>query len=217
MNWINGALYIYGGINLNDQTNTEVYKVTLTSATTARWEKISPVGGIKPPATQDFTTFADEANNRFYVLGGSIAGPAYLPDMWMYNITSNTWSKIAMSGATLEGRRFPGVGFNPLTGKVYYYGGANGPAATPSDSLSTTMFVGTMSNLASAAPSINWAIEATIPVTRRWQHGTAWAGTRLYVYGGSTPSGPALVKLDPSVGNPGHDPATELWRYIPTN
>ena len=93
------------------------------------------------------------------------------------------------------------------------------PNSTTQYELMVGQLSGTWPNL-----SLNWGGDPlTFPLTQRRQHVANWSNGRLYVFGGLSAlnnvhlyTGGPTNPLEPG-GTPNafHDPATDLWYYVP--
>jgi len=60
---------------------------------TNTWTKISPVGGVSPPARYRMNFAYDSTNNIFLLYGGQ-NGSTVLNDTWVYDPDANKWTKL---------------------------------------------------------------------------------------------------------------------------
>ncbi|PKL79563.1 MAG: hypothetical protein CVV27_01670, partial [Candidatus Melainabacteria bacterium HGW-Melainabacteria-1] len=265
-----GKLYIFGGTfgeTRADGTavagfpNPYIYKVDLNENTgTYTWSRIdftpgpvvysnpaSPLMANLTRAPVRFKLVSDPDRSRFFLLGGfymtaGATNTSITTDVWMYNVTGNTWTLVPHNGSPYKAREFFSASLDPAgNGRMFIYGGRDHnvpdnelPKNVNNDvrenllSDAQELLIGSFSNFSSATPSLTWTSDNTMlgPGISRG-HSSVWDGIRLLVFGGIDTDN--LVRLQllnaaawpgtPDGSQPGpnplHDPATGFWQYTP--
>jgi hypothetical protein len=85
-------VFLYGGF----ASGTYYSDLYTYNASSDVWTKISPVGGVKPPARYRTNFAYDSTNNVFLLFGGTNAS-GVLVDTWVYDPVANTWTQLSPS------------------------------------------------------------------------------------------------------------------------
>jgi hypothetical protein len=92
-------VYLYGGV-AGFTYNSDLYAYDVPTNT---WTRISPAGGIKPPARYRTNFAYDSTNNVFLLYGGendsscpgfTPCGAGVLGDTWVYDPVANAWTQL---------------------------------------------------------------------------------------------------------------------------
>jgi hypothetical protein len=99
---------------------TWVYSPTANS-----WTQMKPNG--TPPTTSGYfgAMAYDSTNNKLYLFGGTLGNGTYANDLYMYDVPSNTWTKLAPSGTPPSARQYPGFSFDSTDNVFLLFGGQN--------------------------------------------------------------------------------------------
>jgi hypothetical protein len=101
----------YNG-NLGD---TWVYRLA-----TNTWTQMMPA--MSPPPLEQHTMSYDAANGVVVLFGGD-DGATFLNDVWVYDVPSNTWTQVDISGDAPEPRRLHAMVYDPAVAEHIVYGG----------------------------------------------------------------------------------------------
>ncbi len=118
----NGLILEFGGYSYS--TWNYVDTTMIYNATNLTWYNPNPA--VKPPARGYPMMTYDQKDKVFVMLGGynwaaSVCPGGYCADVWAYNITNNTWFKLAPTG--LGGGYGGALTYDPITALVVLYGG----------------------------------------------------------------------------------------------
>jgi hypothetical protein len=83
-------VFLYGGFAGPSTYYSDLYTYNVSSNI---WTKITPVGGVEPPARYRTNFAYDSTNNVFLLFGGTNAS-GVLGDTWVYNPATNTWTQL---------------------------------------------------------------------------------------------------------------------------
>eukprot|EP00397_Hematodinium_sp_SG-2012_P000411 GEMP01000411.1.p1 GENE.GEMP01000411.1~~GEMP01000411.1.p1 ORF type:complete len:1558 (+),score=267.71 GEMP01000411.1:1372-6045(+) len=114
-----GKLYFHGG------KTSELWSFDLTKG---RWKMITEEAlPLAPQARQGNSMIADEVTNKLYIFGGKL-GQVFLNDIWAFDITSETWIRLAQNSSVAPpSRSRPASTLIIVNGikQLLYYGGHN--------------------------------------------------------------------------------------------
>jgi hypothetical protein len=97
---VGNDMYVFGGVTTPYGYAQDLYKFDTTGLT---WKSITHVVGPMPSRRAGHSMVSDPTKNLLYLFGGRTMrqGKDYaLNDMWMYNITSASWSMLTVSSST---------------------------------------------------------------------------------------------------------------------
>ncbi|KAK6338885.1 hypothetical protein TWF696_009690 [Orbilia brochopaga] len=159
------TIIAFGGF---DQFTDEVYNHVLRlDLATFTWTLVDNFGEIPSVRMGHTTTYWRD--NKLIVFGGENENRVYLADVYLFDITTSTWSQPQISGPTPRGRSRHSVTL--YDDKLYVIGGTHG-----SDVLDDLVYL----DLNTMTWSRAWKFVA------RFDH-TSWVDkNRLYVFGGLT-------------------------------
>jgi len=115
-NSIDGKSYLFGGgtdSGLSDET-------WAYDSSTNIWEDLNPTS--KPSARQNYAMAYDSDTNKIVLFGGNIQGDI-IDDTWVYDVSSNDWEEIEISGDKPSKRTVHGMAYDPVHKKVILFGG----------------------------------------------------------------------------------------------
>jgi len=115
-NSIDGKAYLFGGgtdSGLSDET-------WAYDSSTNTWEDLNPTS--KPSARQNYAMAYDSGTNKIVLFGGNIKGDI-IDDTWVYDVSSNDWEEITISGDKPSKRTIHGMAYDPVHKKVILFGG----------------------------------------------------------------------------------------------
>ena len=94
------------------------------SPITNAWTQMSP-NGTSPTAAGYFAAMAyDSASDKIYLFGGTTRS-GYTNDLYMYDVPSNTWTKLRPSGTLPSARQFPGLAYDSTNNVFLMVSGSN--------------------------------------------------------------------------------------------
>jgi N-acetylneuraminic acid mutarotase len=164
-----GKLYVFGGSSVGVYFNDiSVYDLTLHT-----WQTLSPTG--TPPSTRaDMAYGFDSVTNILYIFGGW-NGTTHFGDTFSYNIGTNTWTTLQITGAPTARKGSCG---SVSGGFFYVLGGDNG-----------TNSLNTNSKYSIAGDS--WNDLTNIPAPLRTNAACVIYLGILYMFGGKNTAGTA--------------------------
>jgi MYXO-CTERM domain-containing protein len=127
-----GKILLFGGGN--GALNSETWE--WDGAAPPHWTQvcIACIEGTSAPTRRNGSQMAyDSIRNRVVLFGGQGNGVAHLADTWEWNPTTQTWSKVAPSGAPTGGRQFSAMAFDSAHGRALLFSGDNGVKPAPQD------------------------------------------------------------------------------------
>jgi hypothetical protein len=83
-------IFLYGGY-FGGSYYSDLYTYSVSSNI---WTKITPVGGVEPPA-RFRTNFAYDSTNNVFLLFGGTNASGVIGDTWVYDPVANTWTQLA--------------------------------------------------------------------------------------------------------------------------
>jgi hypothetical protein len=223
-----GIFWLFGGTNYggycNDlwqlTGNTNPPQWSLAPAITIDPTKpcnITPTAAQWPSARSGPATWVDSAGN-FWMFGGNSAnGNGFVPDFWMYTVSTNTWSLVtqnyidgtcASAPAQCPGGRYLAATWVDTSGNMWMFGGSLGGSNVLNDMWEFTPTAGSSAGTWKQPPGGGGGpCSATLPCAR--EEATTWtdpSSGQFYLFGGCSTcalSGPVFY--------------SGLWEYNPTS
>jgi N-acetylneuraminic acid mutarotase len=112
-------LLVFGGWDLD--ASSPYGEMMRFDTTTLRWETLQTPGGLEARALQG--TARDRDGRRLFIYGGSNLTEDF-HDLWMYNISSNRWTKLTFN-YPFPMVTCPAVAYSSYDSSIYVFGGIN--------------------------------------------------------------------------------------------
>jgi N-acetylneuraminic acid mutarotase len=184
---VNGVPYVFGGLGsgpLNDLWRYDPNGNT--------WNQV--VAANSHPDARYYHS-AISIGGKMYICGGAADGTVFPLDMWIYDPSTNQWSKSPSTG-THPGARFLHSAAADPNGSIYVFGGL-GSDGSPADGY-----------LWQRDPNGLWTRKSTYPAGVPYGYIVGFFDNRMYVFGGFYNQG---YSNDMVV----YDPNQDLWQELP--
>ncbi|XP_065078697.1 multiple epidermal growth factor-like domains protein 8 [Ochlerotatus camptorhynchus] len=118
------AIYIYGGLSRNQSSYIVLDDFWQFGLQTQRWSMVTQNGSKPPPLAGHTMTLVKEADKEILlIIGGfSVAGGMH-NHIWMFDLSSNSWSKVLTTGAKPTGIFGHSTVCHPTKQILYLFGG----------------------------------------------------------------------------------------------
>jgi prepilin-type N-terminal cleavage/methylation domain-containing protein len=166
-------MYVFGGFK--ETIVTSLNDLWSYDASANSWTKLTPTG-TPPDGRYAHTAVWDAARNKMYVFGGySNNTGLYYSDLWSYDASANSWTKLTPGGVSRPIIAFHSAVWDSLRSKMYTFGGYNG-ASYFNDIFTYDAVANTWTGI---TPS------GTAP-GKRYEHSAVYDGSsdKMFVFGG---------------------------------
>lgn len=124
-------IYIYGGLTDSgkDQSNTVLGDFWMFSLANQRWDEVIPSQTVfsvydpPPLAGHTMTLVKDNDHEGLVIIGGFSPAQGLSPDIYEFNLTTNTWERLHASGIRPVGIYGHSTVFHVATQTLYVFGG----------------------------------------------------------------------------------------------
>ncbi|XP_058820306.1 multiple epidermal growth factor-like domains protein 8 [Topomyia yanbarensis] len=118
------AIYIYGGLSRNQMSHQILDDFWQFGLQTQRWSLVNQKGAKPPPLAGHSITLIKEMDKEvLLVIGGFSVDNGMQSNVWMFDLSSNIWSKVLTSGAKPASIFGHSAVCDPASQILYLFGG----------------------------------------------------------------------------------------------